>query len=691
MELSEIYQHLLFHNEHLLILNQNFDSMSFNDNPFVDNNSTKSEESVIKVKTILSQKNGFISRLELPDYGVDLDVELIESKTAASQKFPVQIKSSSNPKYIDVPEGNSFISLEFKTSRLGYLCKRAPASGIIVIYDDTTQLAYFDYVEDIVSRINKSRTDDWKSQKSINIHIPLRILNEASAQDLHTRMLTKHKNHELLLRSHGENYGIIYQSTGNSDTVDFNAPQQIIKFLEDYGGVLFNKQQFYHIEHLLSKLSHTDILKSDILVFLAAITYGQLGNVIEAEYYIERFDRRKNLPQDFEKEIVEFARIRIEFLKGSFDYTSFLERLEKLKSKSQSPLNVLTLEINLTFIRLLDTFERADSTINFEQNIDDLFHKIAMAPIQEKDKKFLTIHHSQNLNTYSCSALIEDGSRLKIQYDLKTDSTNTINRIKKITGLIQKSFEYIDTIYHSCNNDDKMLKAYSLHSIARYFLNYQYSLMILSFTELFKKDYSENAFEGKINQALSAFNLCAQLNLHEEAHKALGCAYELKMIYWVQCKKELGKAKFTDIEIVLKDIERTTGIQPFNSDVEAVYNGIKEKLENKNPNNVSLKNRSDKELEEIAAKIIAAYEIPVDRISNLLASMMARRTFEEKCNNPDIILWEDSRHLRSKETMYASKTLYVITNKKTGVQSLPSDDIHYLLRQYSVMLKSNNP
>ncbi len=664
--------------------------MSFDDNPSVDDNSTKSEESVTKVKAILSQKNGFITRLEMPDYGVDFDVELIENKTAASQKFPVQIKSSSNPKYIKASEGNSFISLEFKTSRLGYLCKRTPTSGIIVIYDDSTQLAYFDYVEDIISRINKSRTGDWKSQESINIHIPLKILDKDSAQELHARMLSRHKNHELLLRSHGENYGIPYQLISNSDTVDFNDPRQVIKFLEDYGVVMFNKQQFHHIEHLLSKLSHTDILKSDILVFLATITYGQLGNVIEAEYYIERFDRRKNLPQDFEKEIVEFARIRIEFLKGNVKYTSFLERLEKLKSKSKSPLNVLTLEINLTFIRLLDTFEQADSTINFEQSIDDLFHKIAIAPIQDRDKKFLTIHHSQNLNTYSCSALIEEGSKLKIQYDLKTDLTNTINRIKIITGLIQKSFKYINTIYHSCNNDDKMLKAHSLHSIARYFLNYQYSLMILSFTELFKKDYSENAFEEKINQALTAFNLCAQLNLHEEAHKALGCAYELKMIYWVQYKKELGKAMFTDIETELKDIERATGIQPFNSDVETVYNGIKEKLGSKRPNNASLKNRSDTELEQIASKLIAAYEIPVDRISNLLASMMARRTFEEKCNNPDITLEEDNRHLRFKETMYASKIIYVITNRKTGFQSLPSDDIHYLLKQYSTMLESNN-
>lgn len=87
--------------------------MAFNDNPTVDDNSNKSEESVLKVRTVLSQKNGFISRGETPDYGVDLDIELVENKEATSQKFAAQIKSSANPKIID-SNGGKLISLNLK-------------------------------------------------------------------------------------------------------------------------------------------------------------------------------------------------------------------------------------------------------------------------------------------------------------------------------------------------------------------------------------------------------------------------------------------------------------------------------------------------------------------------------------------------------------------------------------------------
>lgn len=60
--------------------------MSFYDDPIVDDNSKRSEESVNAVKSLFTRKNGFISREESPDYGVDLDVELIFEEKGASSK-----------------------------------------------------------------------------------------------------------------------------------------------------------------------------------------------------------------------------------------------------------------------------------------------------------------------------------------------------------------------------------------------------------------------------------------------------------------------------------------------------------------------------------------------------------------------------------------------------------------------------
>ena len=108
--------------------------MAFNDDPIVDNNSKASEESVLEIRKLLSREHGFLSREELPDYGADLDIELIskDKSGATGKKFAVQIKSSSSLSFISNKE---YVSFSFKTSRLGYLCRRTPGFGLIILID----------------------------------------------------------------------------------------------------------------------------------------------------------------------------------------------------------------------------------------------------------------------------------------------------------------------------------------------------------------------------------------------------------------------------------------------------------------------------------------------------------------------------------------------------------------------------
>jgi len=51
--------------------------MAFNDAPVVEDNSKRSEESVDAVRVFFTKRNGFVYREEAPDYGVDVNVELI--------------------------------------------------------------------------------------------------------------------------------------------------------------------------------------------------------------------------------------------------------------------------------------------------------------------------------------------------------------------------------------------------------------------------------------------------------------------------------------------------------------------------------------------------------------------------------------------------------------------------------------
>jgi len=174
--------------------------MGFNDHPKVDDNSKRSEESVNVLRPLFSRKNGFIFREEQPDYGVDVDVELvINNEEASSLKFAIQIKSKNELK-ITTEQNEKLVSLSFDVSRIGYLAKRLPAYGLVVAYDEKTKTSYFGYVEDIVARLdNHPHRAGWREQVSTTILFPPVILTNDVVHQIHKKMVLRHENHAKLI------------------------------------------------------------------------------------------------------------------------------------------------------------------------------------------------------------------------------------------------------------------------------------------------------------------------------------------------------------------------------------------------------------------------------------------------------------------------------------------------------------
>ena len=114
--------------------------MAFNDNPIIDDNSHRSEESVNAVKSAFTSKRGFRCRDQNPDNGVDQNVELLDDKSQATGKlFGIQIKSAHSVKLAEL-DGESYVCWQFKTSRLGYLTRYTPPGyGLVVMYDEETE------------------------------------------------------------------------------------------------------------------------------------------------------------------------------------------------------------------------------------------------------------------------------------------------------------------------------------------------------------------------------------------------------------------------------------------------------------------------------------------------------------------------------------------------------------------------
>jgi hypothetical protein len=328
--------------------------MSFSDNPIVDIASKNSEESVNAVRSSFTLKNGFIRRKEDPDYGVDEDVELIIENQASSKKFAIQIKSVAKANFIE-NDGIKYITLQFKSLRLGYLCRRPPAYGIIIIYDDSTQISYYEYVEEICNRLNnRNNNDNWKEIDKPTIHIPItNILNHDSLEKIHQKMVDRHINNQFLLIAYGDKYNIpVYQDNITNHKIDFDNPQTIAKFLSDNGLKLFNHNDLSIIYHLLSKLTIADILKSAELILLASITYCESGRFIDADYFLKKSEKIRDFDNN-QKNLWSFTRYKTDFALGNYEYKKYLSKLQDLTKTVSGSFNNIVLEINIIFIKLL--------------------------------------------------------------------------------------------------------------------------------------------------------------------------------------------------------------------------------------------------------------------------------------------------------------------------------------------------
>ncbi|MBS1502522.1 MAG: DUF4365 domain-containing protein, partial [Bacteroidetes bacterium] len=351
--------------------------MAFTDAPEVDENSKASEESVNAVRALFTQRNGFIFRQETPDYGVDVDVELVvKEKDASSWKFPIQIKSKKSLSLID---DGKFITFPFITSRLGYLSKRAPAYGIIIIFDEDAEICYYDYVDAIIARLDEHpQRTGWREQKSVSILLPLQTIDLTALAHIHETMVARYENHQQLIANHGRKYDIPYLQVNQQAPVetDLTDPEQAAAFLIKYGILLFNEQEFTKIMTLFGVIPGTIILDTPQLLFLAAITYCRSGTVIDAEYYLRKIGKKKSTLTKDQLGIIQFSELRLDFLKGNIDYNNYLEQISTLEDNVEGVENRLLIKINKLYFQLNKAAVSSNFEIETKNSIDALTQQI---------------------------------------------------------------------------------------------------------------------------------------------------------------------------------------------------------------------------------------------------------------------------------------------------------------------------
>jgi len=548
--------------------------MSFYDDPIIDDNAKRSQESVHFVKGLLSEKNGFVYREEHPDFGVDLDVELVvDGKGTSSKKFPVQIKSAVAFQRIQ-SNGQVYISFNFKTSRLGYLAKRPPAYGIIALYDETDQQCYFDYVDEVVLRLDHHPArEGWREQDSVNILLPLQVLSKDILPELHAKFLKRHQNNDLLIQEHGQKFNIPYleSNTSRSEiTLDQKDPEQVATFLENYGSFLYNEAQYAMLNHLLGLVHRTRLNNSSKLVFLTAITYTRTGNLIDAEYYLRKARKMPEVMQGDGKALIEYSAARVEFMKGHIDHDYFLTEFRSIVDSTENSFNKLNLKINILFFELIKGMESGRFADDFEQQITTLHHEIEAADVHEEEKHMLRSHHADSQFHFAVHAegALYREVKLKEAMGCPMPMPEKQRRAFHLFKLIEDADKAVyDAFLYGKDQKIPLLLASAAFHMGQHFFARQVNLLMIAAQDKVPQDKAHviDLFDRNQYYSLLAYNEFCNLNMFQNAHEALSNAYEINQMCIFLTETSIGPKKSAELLAIIRQIEKSFDLPPFHS------------------------------------------------------------------------------------------------------------------------------
>jgi hypothetical protein len=655
--------------------------MTFYQSPKVDNKSKTSEESVLAVKNIFLKKNGFICRDEIPDYGVDLEVELIfDSEKVTGNKFSIQIKSTENIKIISKNDLN-YVSLEFETSRLGYLCKKPPTYGLIAIYDDKSKIIYYDFVVDIVNRITVQReNEEWKNQNYININIPIsKILNEQEANNIHTRFSNIFNNHYKLLKEHGSKYGIpvfAFNQISNEEKYNFENIDDTIKFLNKFGIYLINNQYFAYLYQFLSKLSFNEINKSPKLILIAVLTYNEIGMYVEADYYLKKSYAFLNNYSKDEQDIIRILESKLKFIFGIFDYGEYLKNLEKLEKSIDNKINRLFISVFILYIKILTKLKKRESIKDLLSDINQLISKTEKIEIDKTRKHLIIILLADYVYEIGINLFIKYARLIKIRENLNIQSelNKRVNWFNEINELTSKSYKYVyDSYKYSITEKNEFIKAYSLFKMSGFF----FRLNFMSIQVNDNYHYSEedkNQFIEKIRDCNDAYNIFIKMSLFYEAYHSLTLLKEISKLYSEIFSSDINIFKKDNLELLINNLEKKIGIKE--------YESIVTQFISNNPKSMgipeSFKNLSENDIEFFAKTMIEALDIPNDRLNNLILDLKNLKFFYSNRFCKNLLIYQDLWHTRSKRTMYTGIIKYKIVCPLCGLESDDHENIESL-------------
>ena len=159
------------------------------------------------------------------DYGIDLDVEIVEKTFVTGIHFLMQLKSTDK---IQITK-KGFVIYSCETSTLRYFLAQNE-QVIFLVYDAKSKTGYWIWIKDYITN-ELAKNKKWKKQKTVTVKIPKdNLFTEKSIDQIKARVMKLHRPANLLSTIQTLNNPYVHYS------VQFDGNNEIITFSPKYPG-----------------------------------------------------------------------------------------------------------------------------------------------------------------------------------------------------------------------------------------------------------------------------------------------------------------------------------------------------------------------------------------------------------------------------------------------------------------------
>ncbi|GAB3328198.1 hypothetical protein GCM10027429_02840 [Marivirga atlantica] len=639
--------------------------MALKDRGKVDLNAVYSQKSINAFNSFFSLENSFIAHHtdDKNDYGIDCQVQIIKNYEATGFVFPVQIKSSKSFK-----ERNNCKILQFKTNRLQVLIEGSCGSGMIILYDVKEETLYFDYALEIIKRLRIENEKPWEEQKTVTIKISKEnILDDKTIKAIHSRQLKLWTNQSLLFAKDGyKNIDKLFRmESSNADS---------LSIIENTGLDLFKKGEINILKYHLENLEKKD-LKKPRVSFVAAITYVELGEIIEANYFFHYAEKDKTTLSDEEKDIYNLQYYKCKFFEGKYSLKELKGVLESFRSEASLSSIKDIIEINLLSIKVIEAVGSPVFSDDLLVEINDQIDKVLSKNLLIADyikllylTEILSTLYTRKLMEALVDAKIGEETGIKLPFDLRSklnkELTNTNGRIIKLIEFIANRDTVRDNSYAII-----LLKFFR----AKHYFGTCYSYFNARINWDNKKG-AEEIINHAINDLISCYNYFIGNSHAPMAYRSIVYINELYILAenWLK-KAPVSTIDKNKINVILEQFQE----QDFHTEnLSMVRNSLdmQRKLFEEKISPFELMEESD--IQNIALGQLKRLNLPEDRLVNVENEIRDLYLFH-KTFKGEYTIYSDQYDLTP--TSFVKQSHFTVTEKGKSTVIIEGHDINEII------------